>query len=1374
MNSRIIKPRGRQKGDGGRSKARPSGSSRAASLLPSGTTAVGFGGYIGSSRVDSSSSSPETTVLLFFSFSELVSDMSIDIDGELAQHLKRLARTTKLKALTSLSVLLKERPRKDILPIVPQWYSTGVAFEITFQKFLLACCKRFLLHGKKLDVAHGVLDISHECQTNVMFSIVGQSLHCPPIIRRDLALHLKSLMGPWWFSKFDPVSEVSQPAKRSFQAAFSAQEKRLGALILSTNERFLYLEENLALTPQSMSDKAVAQDEIEEMHQQVISLTLLALASLLDFLVSMPKERPDVENVTTESKHASKARLTAISFTKMMFLTQSQSPAIRSATYSFLSSFIKNIPRAVNDGNLKTLSATIIESMGWKEPTLALDSDRAAFFQDFEECFLWVVHNASSSNVLVKLLWNEYLLTGSKNKENVSPGMPRDQPDDITKHPSEKNFRSLDIRHPETFIPWCLWENVSSISARVDLLLALLENECFSEQWSSIIAFATGRPTSIGSSTSLDSGNAAVLAMLVEKVRVGIGKQFLRELDRGTIMCKWHHEILDSAAVSVSCIFPPFDTSHVRFLGSGERLAPLRTESMSNTINTSGNDKFVAFIDKLISKIGFERVIVGSVSHCLWSAKEETVPVTAPTFHSRAWLAAEILCSWKWHGGKASCSFLPKVVTHVKSAEYSHVDCLLDSIINIQLDGALIHAISDKLRHFNVWPVSDDEVESGENPYLRALLYLLLAFIDDGPDYIEKGQMDDTLKDWLERTLSFPPIKTWQMGEEWFQLVVSSYPLSRTGGKDALNLLREISPMEKSLLFGLFRKQRHAPGAVQQQPELQMLLSKLTAVSVGYCWKEFDEEDWEFIVSHLRRWIGSAVLVIEEVAETVNDTISSASSCDDLDQTLKKLKHAISVLDPSTVNTARNALFTFSLFCGLLNIQPADNIESLNLKRERWDAIKDHDIEDILRLFFSSGVTEAIAASSCKEACYIVASTRLKQLHFSELVASSVVQSSVYARDKAVKSVQYWALSKGPYMPSFFLPDRYHHCTEPVSHLAIVEEDTASLNGDTASDQDSGSPDFSSEENIHGRPELTSMIKKLPLDILEMDLVAQEQVNVFLAWSLLLSYLLSLSSSSSAWAKLVQWIQNSTSSRLLDCIFWHIPLETGMAHNFKKKGVKLPAGVSEAACAAIHAIIRGSLCSFVKSLWPLNPEHMASLAGAIFGVMLRILPAYVRGWFSDLHDRSTSFVIECFTKTWSSPPLLKMNYFSVSKSAYEVVATYTKDEKGMDLVIHLPSSYPLRPVDVDCARCLGISEVKQGKWLLSMMSFVRNQNGALAEAIRIWKSNFDKEFEGVEECPICYCVIHIVDHSRPRLACKTCKHKFHAACMYKWLSTSHK
>jgi hypothetical protein len=64
---------------------------------------------------------------------------------------------------------------------------------------------------------------------------------------------------------------------------------------------------------------------------------------------------------------------------------------------------------------------------------------------------------------------------------------------------------------------------------------------------------------------------------------------------------------------------------------------------------------------------------------------------------------------------------------------------------------------------------------------------------------------------------------------------------------------------------------------------------------------------------------------------------------------------------------------------------------------------------------------------------------------------------------------------------------------------------------------------------------------------------------------------------------------------------------------------------------------------------------------------------------------------------------------SVNRSAFEIVATYKKEETGIDLVIRLPSCYPLRHVDVECTRSLGISEVKCRKWLLSLTSFVRSQ-----------------------------------------------------------------
>lgn len=146
-------------------------------------------------------------------------------------------------------------------------------------------------------------------------------------------------------------------------------------------------------------------------------------------------------------------------------------------------------------------------------------------------------------------------------------------------------------------------------------------------------------------------------------------------------------------------------------------------------------------------------------------------------------------------------------------------------------------------------------------------------------------------------------------------------------------------------------------------------------------------------------------------------------------------------------------------------------------------------------------------------------------------------------------------------------------------------------------------------------------------------------MKVFLAWSLLLSHLLSLPSLSPERERLVQYIQDSANPMILECIFQHIPLEY-MTQGLKKKDGELPAELSAAATAATRSISSGSLLFSVESLWPVEPVKLATLAGAIYGLMLCLLPAYVRGWFTDLRDRSTSSSVESFTRQWCSPPLI--------------------------------------------------------------------------------------------------------------------------------------
>ncbi|KAK4419849.1 E3 ubiquitin-protein ligase listerin [Sesamum alatum] len=1825
---------GRAKGEAARAKSRPSSSSMAASLLPSGVTAVGFGGYVGSSRVDSSlATAPDASPFL-------------DIDGEVAQHLKRLARkdpTTKLKALASLSQLIKQKSAKEIAKIIPQW-----AFE--YKKLLL-------------DYNREVRRATHDTMTN----LVGA-------VGRDLAPHLKPLIGPWWFSQFDSIYEVSQAAKRSFQTAFPAQERRVDALMLYSTEIFTYIEENLKLTPQSLSDKETPSDELEEMHQQVLSSSLLALAALLDVFFSWHSDSSATENVTGESKHAVKARTIAASAAEKLFSShkyfldflKSERPAIRSAAYSVVRSCIKNIPHAISEGDMKVLAGTILGSFQEKNPachssmwdtfllfsksfpeswhavnvhktilsrlwnflkngcfgsqqvsypalvlfleivpsesitggkffldffhslwagrsmSYSSNADRLAFFLAVEECFLWGLRNASRycegvdatnhfqhtlvDEILLGLLWHEYMLAvSSRYQEAAVPlctqGESKNSIQHVHKEPREavnskhsmeyeeslgkciikilsqihclkhdlllafsskfqadcldifqqteyssqnvlwvvkfillldkhavqkgETWPLLDLVGPalkksfplietldspdavrlivvavtvfgprkiiqelmctgvgtgqflksftDIIIPWCLKSFTPSTAARLDLLLALLDDECFSEQWNAIITYLVNREKVGFNPGTMDRDQISILAILMEKVRERTRKSIHQS---GSCGSNWQHELLDLVAIDVVKASPPFGNSDARFLCavvggeleddkvcflsrntlififeevlrrlmafmvdspfawvqdvfssliSGRSYSEWRLESSNNLLdmanfaldiltgsyfclntigaegelvqgilatifiidwefswinvsedkhdehigkiqarltfceavhafrckicdqllktfgvnsrkslattliqsikritfvdyrfdsdnfissccrwavgtfeffcqdqveeqhlleqflskndswplwimpNTEGarlqtenvdlqapkNTKFIALVDKLISEIGFDRVVAGVISKASISSTKDPVTDLAidQSHYSRPWLAAEILCTWKWLGGSVLHSFLTSFLGYVKNGDYGFAD----SILNILLDGALVHGARGGLNLLSYASVG--ELEAVEEPFLRAVLSILSTLFQDNVWGNEKARslfrllldklyIGDTANlnclrilpsilnilvrplstgfddhtddpcgpysqselhqvtvDWLKKTASFPPLNAWQTGEDmedWLQLVISCFPIKVTGRMQRIKPERDASPMEGGCSVRV----------ISEAETRCISCSKQATISA------------EAVVR------ANAVVMMEEIVENVNDTLTNGPN--DVNASLNKLENAVVISDPFAMELARNSLVGFSLFCSLAGLQDKEHSENVNpLGNEKWAFITVRIFEGILRLFFCTACAEAIANSCCHQASSIIASSRLYHRQFWELVASCVVESSSHARDKAMKSIEIWGLSKGAISSLYALvfscqplpPLQYAAfvllSTEPVGQLAFTC-DSEVFNDGASNNEDS--LDTLSAENVRLRNEISYKLEKLPQEVLEMDLVAHERVNVLVAWCLLLSHIVSLPSSSPARERMIQYVQDSTNSTILDCLFQHIPLEVYMGTSSRKKDLELPAAVSEAANAAMRALTTGSVLFSVELLWPTGPEKMASLAGAVFGLMLHNLPAYVRGWFSDIRDRSLSSAIESFTKAWCSPTLIsnelseikKASFaddnfsVSVSKSANEVVATYTKDETGMDLVIRLPPSYPLRSVDVDCTRSLGISEVKRRKWLMSLMSFVRNQNGALAEAIRIWKSNFDKEFEGVEECPICYSVIHTVNHSLPRLACKTCKHKFHSACLYKW------
>ena len=127
-----------------------------------------------------------------------------------------------------------------------------------------------------------------------------------------------------------------------------------------------------------------------------------------------------------------------------------------------------------------------------------------------------------------------------------------------------------------------------------------------------------------------------------------------------------------------------------------------------------------------------------------------------------------------------------------------------------------------------------------------------------------------------------------------------------------------------------------------------------------------------------------------------------------------------------------------------------------------------------------------------------------------------------------------------------------------------------------------------------------------------------------------------------------------------------------------------------------------------------------------------------------------------------------------SVATRQVAATYTCEGSALQISLQLASCHPLLAVEVECLQRVGISDARWRKWQRQISTMLLAQNGSISDALTLWKANVDKVFEGVEECPICYMIIHASTGHLPKLECKTCHNKFHNACLYKWFASSQK
>uniref|UniRef100_A0A671VDD3 E3 ubiquitin-protein ligase listerin n=1 Tax=Sparus aurata TaxID=8175 RepID=A0A671VDD3_SPAAU len=208
---------------------------------------------------------------------------------------------------------------------------------------------------------------------------------------------------------------------------------------------------------------------------------------------------------------------------------------------------------------------------------------------------------------------------------------------------------------------------------------------------------------------------------------------------------------------------------------------------------------------------------------------------------------------------------------------------------------------------------------------------------------------------------------------------------------------------------------------------------------------------------------------------------------------------------------------------------------------------------------------------------------------------------------------------------------------------------------------------------------------------------------------------------------------------------------------------------------------------FTESLSLSVEWELPHLACSVYYSTVQDLPAMVRLWWNG-QEKRVSAAVEKFTIRYISPVLSAQEISSVHSStqmfdsmtvkarsaAREVIATYSVDDIFIELVIQLPQNYPLGSIAVESGRRVGVAVQQWRNWMLQLSTYLTHQNGSIMEGLALWKNNVDKRFEGIEDCMICFSVIHGSNYSLPKKGCRTCKKKFHSACLYKWFTSSNK
>jgi hypothetical protein len=231
-------------------------------------------------------------------------------------------------------------------------------------------------------------------------------------------------------------------------------------------------------------------------------------------------------------------------------------------------------------------------------------------------------------------------------------------------------------------------------------------------------------------------------------------------------------------------------------------------------------------------------------------------------------------------------------------------------------------------------------------------------------------------------------------------------------------------------------------------------------------------------------------------------------------------------------------------------------------------------------------------------------------------------------------------------------------------------------------------------------------------------------------------------------------------------------------------GVVIDGNAAEkTAAAGASSSITEDLTHWLRHLGG-NPEEygdgldwqVGRCAGAAFAHALQLLPALSRQHVADAVDHGVAGRVEEYVRRRVSPLLVAEEVRKVrewgdsggegsraggdgdgelstrgSTAGREVWAAYTVSEVRLEISLRLPEAYPLAAVEIEDAAGNG-ERIGRGLWrrtLLQMNALLRGKDGSLAEAVALWRRSLDLRLGGLEDCPVCYSVLHLSNSTLP-------------------------